>query len=119
MMIDFEAAKFWLDVAWKVGTVLGLIWLAVGQRSKANSAVLATHETRFAEMEKALIAVRAGLESMNYHDEIRGLHGRISNVNDTVGGVREDLSALRAELRGLAGGVKRLEDYHLNRGATQ
>lgn len=121
-VIDYKALSFWLDALWKVGTVIGLVVLWLGQRSKANAAAIEDHEGRLDVIDRDLVAIKERMSHQPTHDDLQLLHDRISKVNDTVSGLRADVSAvsesikgLRDAIGGLRSAVDRLNDHHMRR----
>ncbi|MGB0683391.1 MAG: hypothetical protein ACPGOV_11810 [Magnetovibrionaceae bacterium] len=118
---DFEQAKFWVDVVWKGGTVGGLIWLAVQQRSKANSSQLKKHEGQIVEHDKKIALILKELEHSPSHEDLELQHARISDVRKSAEAIGKDVAEVGKELaelkgicKGIESSVRRLNNKAMN-----
>lgn len=112
---DYEALKFWGDLLWRAGTVIGLIWLAVQQRSRGNSVKLERHDERLDDIDKELIRMNGKLDSQPKHDDLQLIHDRISDVKGVVGKIVAGQEGLAAEVRSLSVSVNRLYDVEMSK----
>ncbi len=100
--VNWDAAKFWLDVAqWVVLiVVVAAGWIRTG--SGKNSEVIKVLDERLDELDKRVISTEERLNHAPTHEDIAQL--------------REQSSALESKLDGVAHQVNRIADHLLNKG---
>ena len=108
---DYEALKFWVDVAWKAGTVICLLWLILRRSSTANSKRLDDHGDRLAAHDLELIVIKAEVEKGPTHNDVQLVHDRTSKVGELVSQTREAVAQLDGHIKGIRGAVDRIQDY--------
>lgn len=117
MDLDFKNWSDLLDMVWKVGTLLGFLWLALQQRSKANANVLTEHSGRLDTIDKEIIHIKGKIDAQPTDDDLQRLHDRISTVGKEVHEVSNKQSGLTEAVNGLKAGVERLTNHLM--GATK
>ncbi|MEM7046978.1 MAG: hypothetical protein AAF442_04930 [Pseudomonadota bacterium] len=98
-MNDINAWSAWADIVWKAGTVIGLVWLALQQRSKANASKLDAHSERLDNLEQTIAAIKNQLDAVKKIDTV------IKNQ-----------AAMEASLKVLTNNVQQLIDNELAEG---
>lgn len=140
---EYGGWMFWVDVVWKVGTLVGLLYLALRRNQREVVASLTALDKRvstvesdmtvvkskahdgpnhqdMAEIENELTKIQCSLDAAPNRADIDKLHDRISKLGGTVTDVRESISGLKESVVGLkdaVGGARkaidRLTDHHL------
>lgn len=101
MDVNWDAAKFWLDVAqWVLTIVLGIaLWIKSG--SKENKTVIAKQAESFKALQDRVVAVEEHIRHAPTHEDISKL--------------RAQYSALDSKLDRVTNTVDRIHDYLMNK----
>jgi archaellum component FlaC len=112
---DYEALKFWGDIVWRLGTLVGLIWLAVQQRSRGNSVKLERHDERLDGIDKELIRMNGKLDSQPKHDDLQLIHNRISGLKEAISELTAAQKATVTSINSLNVSVNRIYDVEFSK----
>lgn len=112
-MSDWSDPKLLVDVAWKVGTLGGFVWLGIQNRIKANKHALAQLHDDLGGLGTRLTKVEEKQRLAPSHDDLEKLHDRISQVRNEQSKVARDISTIGSEVTGIAKNVDLLLQYHL------
>lgn len=115
METDYEAFKFWLDLAWKIGTVIGLTWLALSQKPRKNARRLDELTVTVAEHAKLFVKIEGQLQHSPTHEDLDRLHDRISKGNDSLAETRVDVAKLLATSEATGAAINRIQSHLLEK----
>lgn len=111
-MTDMSAGD-WMDVIYKAVTLIGLLWVAIQQRARANTAALAVHEDRLDIIDVDLAGIRERLAAAPGHDDIQRLHDRVSETRKELSTVAENVAATRALVQAIDKAVDLINRTHI------
>ncbi|MGB0695381.1 MAG: hypothetical protein ACPGOY_07000 [Rhodospirillaceae bacterium] len=98
MMEFFEEAQPLLDALWKIGTIVGILWVGLRQRSMANAAAIENLGTSLQQVHRRLA-------------KIEGVEQRISEISETI--QSQDLRLVKLESwREMTPGRQEMEKLH-------
>lgn len=89
-------AQVWIDVGWKIGTVIALVWLAIKQQVGDGRRLIGDLDSRVDGHADRLVRVEEALKRAPSHDDLQLIHERISKGNDLT-------HAVQAQVAGVAG----------------
>ena len=113
--MDYEALKFWFDVAWKLGSVAAIVWLALSQRPRKNAQDIEDLAEKVAEHDGELKVLREELKRFPTTADQEKLHDRISNVNSCLAETRVDIGKMVTAMEGVTSAVNRIQNYLLEK----
>jgi hypothetical protein len=104
MQIDYNAARFWLEVLLLLGNI-GMylyVWIDRGQRvGRARmEAMEAAAKTDFIRLSERLTGAEAKLAQVPTHDDLGRIYERIAKLTDSISEFKEGLSARLGEMKG-------------------
>lgn len=138
--MDLESLKFWVDVIWKAGTVVVLVWLALKQKSAANATAigqLSEHlvriDGRLSAIETLEAEIRDRAREIQAHDvrlarveawkelapsraDLEKIHARISEGRNATADLGRETAALKAVAEAIQSKVTLLDRHHYEEG---
>lgn len=97
---NYDALKFWLDVAQWVFTVGVMVFVWIDRGRSDNRGLIKQLHDRHDALERRLITAEEGLKRAPTHDDISAL--------------REEQASTRATVERMASSVDRIHDYLMN-----
>lgn len=114
--INWDAAKFFVDLVYLLGVIAVGVYAWIISRSKVNTEAIVEVDGRLNDHEVRIVRLEEYDRHAPNREDIEQLHTRVSNVKDAVNEVGEKMANLSGVLSGMKRSVDRLNDYHMNRG---
>lgn len=112
MGLDYDAARFWWEVAMTLGLLANFVYQVIVARSKANKEAIAAVAETVDDIDTRVTTLESEVRHLPDHEDLSEIHEKVNAIANGMGVIQGELAALNRTL-GL------INDHLLNHGGRR
>lgn len=97
--IDYDAARFWWEVAMTLGMIFNIAYQYVTSKSKANRSAIDRVDNRVSELTDRVRTLEGDVRHLPDHDDLGAIHEKVNLVANGMEAIRGELAAVNRTMQ--------------------